>query len=112
MLEIRSVNPVELLKQLKLDECQADKDELARAEYFWNRRPRLLPVISCIAWLIVAFGLPFWLFTVPATGYPLLIMSAVVVNSDIVRSVRWRRQYELGIDRLIQTSLGVKHRSD
>jgi len=27
---------------------------------------------------------------------------------ESVSSVRWRRQYELGIDRLIQTSLGVK----
>jgi hypothetical protein len=40
-------------------------------------------------------------------GYPLLIISAVAVNTNIVRSVRWRRQYELCIDRLIQTSLGV-----
>jgi len=101
------LSPVQLLEKLKVDECRADKDELARAEYFWNRRPRLLPVISYIAWLIVAFGLPFWLFIVPAIGYPLLIISAVVVNADIVRSVRWRRQYELGIDRLIQTSLWV-----
>ena len=57
--------------------------------------------------LMVAFGLPFWLFIVPAIGYPLLIIWAVLVNTDIVRSVRWRRQYELGIDRLIQTSLFV-----
>jgi hypothetical protein len=44
-----------------------------------------------------------WLFSVPALGYPLLIISAVVVNTEIVRSVRWRRQYEQGIDRLILT---------
>jgi hypothetical protein len=37
------LSPVQLLKELKVDECRADKDELARAEYFWNRRPRLLP---------------------------------------------------------------------
>jgi len=30
-------------KKLKLAECPADKDELARAEFFWSRRPRLLP---------------------------------------------------------------------
>jgi hypothetical protein len=108
----RQLSPVQLLQTLKLDEYRADKDELARAKYFWNGRPRLLPVVSYLAWLIAAFGLPFWLFSVPAIGYPLLLISAVVVNSDIVRSVRWRRQYELGIDRLIQTSIRVKHFND
>lgn len=98
--------PVQLLEKLKLDRCPMDKDELARAKYFWHRRPRLLPVVSYVVWLIVALGLPFWLLTVPTIGYPLLIISAVMINIEIVRSVRWRRQYELSIDRLIQTSAG------
>jgi hypothetical protein len=102
------LSPVQLLETLKLNERRADKDELARAKFFWNRRPRLLPVISYIAWLGVAFGLPFWLFIVPAVGYPVITISAVLVNTDIVRSVRWRRQYELAIDRLIQSSLGAR----
>ena len=67
-------SPLQLLKDLKFDECRADKNELARAEYFWNRRPRLLPIVSYIVWLIAALGLPFWLFVVPAIGYPLLII--------------------------------------
>jgi hypothetical protein len=104
--------PVQLLAKLKLDGRPTDQDELKRAEYFWNRRPRLLPIISYIAWLVVALGLPFWLFTVPALGYPLLIISAVIVNTEIVQSVRWRRQYELGIDRLVQTLSGAEHLDD
>ena len=94
------LSPVQLLEKLKLDECPADKDELARAEFFWSRRPRLLPATGYIVWLIVALGLQFWLFIVPAIGLPLLMISAVVVDTGIVRSVRWRRQYELSIDRL------------
>jgi hypothetical protein len=105
----RQLSPVQLLETLKLNERGADKDELARAKYFWNHRPRLLPVISYIAWFIVAFGLPFWLLIVPGVGYPLITISAVLVNTDIVRSVRWRRQYELAIDQLIQSSLGVRN---
>src|ERR1700687_5472809 len=66
--------PVQLLEKLKLDECPADKYELARAEFFWSRRPRLLPATAYILWLIVALGLPFWLFIVPAIGVPLLIV--------------------------------------
>jgi|SRR5271166_3671283 len=96
------LSPVQLLEKLKLDECPADKDELARAEFFWSRRPRFLPAITFVAWLILALGLPFWLFVVPAIGVPLLIVSMVIANTDIVRSVRWRRQYELSIDRLIR----------
>jgi hypothetical protein len=95
-------SPVQLLEKMKLDERPADMDELARAEFFWRRRPRLLPATGYIAWIIAALGLPVWLFVFPPIGVPLLIISAVVVNAGIVRSVRWRRQYELSIDRLIR----------
>jgi hypothetical protein len=98
------LSPVQLLEKLKLDKRLADRDELERAEYFWSRRPRFLRAISWIAWLLVALGLPFWLLVVPAIGLPLLLISAVVANTDIIRSVRWRRQYELSIDRLVRTT--------
>jgi hypothetical protein len=98
------LSPVQLLERLKLDKCLADRNELERAEYFWGRRPRFLRAVSWIAWLLVALGLPFWLIVVPAIGLPLLLISAVVANTDIVRSVRWRRQYELSIDRLVRTT--------
>jgi hypothetical protein len=96
------LSPLQLLEKLKPDECPANKDELARADFFWRRRPSLLPATGYIAWVIVALGLPAWLFVFPAIGVPLLIISAVVVNAGIVRSVRWRRQYELSVDRLIR----------
>jgi len=67
---------------------------------------RYVPKEGLIVWLIAALGLPFWLFVVPVIGYPLLIIFAVIANTEIVRSVRWPRQYELGIDRLIHTSVG------
>ena len=98
------LSPLPLLEKLKLAECPADKDELARAEFFWRRRPRFLQAITYVAWLLVALGLPVWLFIVPAIGVPLLIVSTVLANTDIVRSVRWRRQYELSIDRLVRTT--------
>ena len=96
------LSPLPLLEKLKLAECPADKDELARAEFFWSRRPRLLPATGYIVLFILLLGLPYWLFIVPAIGVPLLIISAVVVNTGIVQSVRWRRQYELSINRLIR----------
>jgi hypothetical protein len=96
------LSPVQLLEKLKLNKHPTDKDELARAEFFWNRRPRLLPATGYIVWIISALGLPVWLFVFPAIGLPLLIISAVVVNAGIVRSVRWRSQYEISIGRLVR----------
>jgi hypothetical protein len=103
------LSPDQLLKKLKFDHCLADKDELERAEFFWSRQPRLLPLVSTILWIIVALGLPLWLFIIPAIGMPLLIIWAVVVVTGIVRTVRWRRQYELSIDRLIRHSGRSEH---
>jgi hypothetical protein len=97
------LSPVQLLEKLKLDECPTDKDELARAEFFWRRRPHLLTATGYIVWIIAAVGLPVWLFVFPALGVPLLVISAVVVvDAGIVRSVRWRREYETSIGRLIR----------
>jgi hypothetical protein len=100
--------PVQILENLKLDRCQPNNDELVRAEWFWNRRPRLLRMTSYVVWLLAALGLPFWLFIIPAIGIPLLVISAVAVDTEIVQSVRWRRQYELSIDRLVRTSINGK----
>ena len=98
------LSPVQLLEKSKLPRNSTDIDELARANWFWSRRPRFFRAASCIVWLIAALGLPIWLFISPAVGMPLLMITAVIVNIEIVRSVRWRRQYELSIDRLIRTS--------
>jgi hypothetical protein len=100
------LSPAQLLEKLELHTYPMDNDELARANWFWSRRPRLLPAASFIIWLIVALGLPLWLFIVPAIGVPLLIIAVATVDTEIVRSVRWRRQYELSIDRLIRISTG------
>jgi len=95
--------PVQILEESGLNYI-AHNGELARANWFWRRRPRLLQATSCIVWLVVALGLPLWLFILPGIGVPLIILAAVIVNTEIARSVRWRRQYELSIDRLIRAS--------
>ena len=98
------LSPVQLLERLRLDKRQADRDELERAKFFWTQRPRFLRAISWIVWLLVALGLPFWLFVAPAIGLPLFLLAAAVGNIFIVRSVRWRRQYESSIHRLVRTT--------
>ena len=97
------LSPVQLLEKSERHGYPPDNDELARANWFWRCRPRLLQAASFTLWLMAALGLPLWLFIVPAIGVPFLIISVVIANTEIVRSVRWRRQYELSIDRLIRT---------
>ena len=98
------LSPTRLLEKLNLLEYSRESDELARANWFWARRPHVLTMVSYLVWLIVIAGLPFWLFIVPVIGLPLIIISLIMVNIDIVRSLQWRRQYELSIDRLIGAS--------
>src|SRR5258706_1922259 len=92
--------PVQLLEKLNLNKHPTDKDELARTEFFWSRRPRLLPATGYIVWIISALGLPVWLFVLPAIGLPLLIISAVGGNARVFRYLCWRRQYSIKIVRL------------
>jgi hypothetical protein len=61
-------------------------------------------IASYLVWLIVIVGLPFWLFILPVIGLPLIVILLMIVNIDIVQALRWRRQYELSIDRLISAS--------
>jgi len=96
------LTPIQLLEKSDLRIHLPDSGELVRATWFWSRRPRLLSVASSILWITVTLGLPFWL-RIPSIGVPLTILAAVVINTDLVRSLRWRRQYESSIDRLIRT---------
>jgi hypothetical protein len=96
------LTPIQLLEKSELRIRLPDSGELVRATWFWSRRPRLLSVASSILWITVALGLPFWL-RIPSIGVPLIILAAAVINTDLVRSIRWRHQYESSIDRLIRT---------
>jgi len=106
------LSPVQLLEKLKLDGYPTDSDELTRTKWMWTRRPRFLLAISCLLWFIAALGMPVWLFILPKVGAPLLIIWVVMVGTELVRSVRWRRQYELSIDRLIRISRAKGPRGD
>jgi len=101
--------PSELLEKSELHWYPTHEDELARADWFWSRRPRRLSAVCWVVWFIVALGLPLWLFVVPWIGVPLLTIAVVIASAETVRSVRWRRQYELSIDRLIRISASDKN---
>jgi len=56
--EYEQLSPVQLLEKSKLPRNSTDIDELARANWFWSRRPRFFRAASCIVWLIAALGDP------------------------------------------------------
>jgi hypothetical protein len=95
-------SPLQRLETLNVDRYTVDRDELERAYFFWNRKPRLLQSITRGAWVISALGLPICLFHFPVIGGLLLVISLALTNTKIVRSARWRRQYELSIHRLLR----------
>jgi hypothetical protein len=95
-------SPLQLLETLNVDRYTVDRDELERAYFFWNRKPRLLQSITRGAWVISALGLPICLFHFPVIGGLLLVISLALTNTNIVRSARWRRHYELSIHRLLR----------
>jgi len=83
-----------------------DPSESLRAEWLWRRRPRelfgqgilgyvLLIAVSVLLLLVRPIGILLdaaWLFT-----------CFMLIASDVVRNVRWRRDYEASLCRLIRS---------
>jgi hypothetical protein len=97
------LGPVELLEKAEIQSQTIPDHELERADWFWRRRPRALSVVAFVCWVAAAIGAPFCIIR-PFIGCPVLIASIVLVLVTIVRFVRWRREYELSVDRIIRTS--------
>jgi hypothetical protein len=96
------LGPIELLEKANIL-CQTiPEEELDRVNWFWRRRPHILSLVAGIFWLIAAMGASFWVM-IPCLGVPTVITSIALVLLAIVRSVRWRREYEFSVDRLIRT---------
>lgn len=93
-------SPARLLEGSEV-QVRSDDDEMVRASWFWSRRPRLLHEHSLLVWSLLTLAVVsivlFHFF-----GVPLLIVAAAVTQVCIVRTARWRRDYELSIDRLIR----------
>ena len=110
--------PPFLLPQLSKAKCRgADDSELSRAIWFWLRRPKSLLCKSSTA--LVLEGLCVLLSLIAAfVGSPEISISELAIEVIIllfglaieigavvyqVRLVRWRREYEQSVNRLIRT---------
>ena len=109
--------PPFLLSQLtKLDLLEASDSELARAIWFWVRRPKpmfhdsaaLIIVALCVA-ISLIIALVNWQGTSMhrrVTELTILLFEVAVGIYLVIQRLgflRWRRDYERSIDRLIRT---------
>ena len=95
--------PADLIKSLHLEGAAIDHDDLLRAEWFWDRRPRVLSgnltVVFCYLALFV-FLLCLIPDTIPLLG-GLMLAGAVFSFIEGIRHDRWRNDYESSITRIV-----------
>ena len=108
--------PFLLSEVTKLDLFEASDSELSRAMWFWLRRPKLMfhdsATLMAVA-LCILISLSIALVNWPGTsvsqrvaGVIILLFEVAVVMYAIghwLKFLRWRREYERSIDRLIRT---------
>jgi hypothetical protein len=109
-------SPPFLLSQLtESDLLEASDSELARVIWFWCRRPKLMlhdSAVLMIVALCVLISLSIALVSWPGTSPPKRIDEVIIVLFELaaaiyatghrLRFLRWRREYERSIDRLIR----------
>jgi hypothetical protein len=108
--------PFMLFQLTEVELLQASDTELARSIWFWCRRPKLI-FIDSVALVIVAFCILISLFiglvNWAGTSMPERVAEVIILLFEVaveiylviqrIRFVRWRREYELSIDRVIRT---------
>ena len=108
--------PLLLAELTKLDLFEVGDSELARAQWFWLRQRKLAlhkSTALLFAGLCVILSLAIAFVAWPETSMPkrvaemiisfLALVAAIYPIAQRIGLVRWRREYELSIDRLIHT---------
>jgi hypothetical protein len=100
----------------KLDLLEASDSERSRAMWFWSRRPKLtfydgavLMIVALCVLISLSIAIVYW----PLTSMPKRAAEVIILLFELafgicasvhrLRSLRWRREYELSVDRLIRT---------
>jgi hypothetical protein len=94
--------PGEVIKSLHLERAAINQDEFSRAEWFWNRRPKVIceTLTFYFRYIVVFF---FLLYLVPKNvpSFPLWFVAGVsCAFVDCVRIDRWRNEYKSSIKRV------------
>jgi hypothetical protein len=99
------LSPVELQQSLDVPWSNMDRGEYVRAEWMWSRKPKLTLGEGSLGYAIMVFA-ALLLLLIPEIG---IFLSATwcftmlgVIARDVVRSIRWRRDYEASITRIVR----------
>ena len=108
--------PYALLLRMKGANIAVDPGELARAEWFWERRPTKFILSTEKAIIILTFYAILWGATIclipqalemgvfPAFGYIIVVSMPIWSYLDATRHARWNSDYRCAILRLLQTA--------
>jgi hypothetical protein len=113
------LSPTDLMESLNLERAVINQDEFSRAEWFWNRRPKVLSenLIFLFCYTIVFVCL---LYRVPESCPLLLAWTVAGTSAALVewfRLDRWRTEYQASIKRVlfgfeIQIDKGIRSHRD
>jgi hypothetical protein len=97
------VSPSALIKSLNLEPASVDQDELARANWFWSRRPQ--PLWESLGFFFFYIAVVVFLpYLIPNSRWLLLawiFAGASWVAIDSVLLNRWRNEYKSSIKRIV-----------
>ena len=100
------LSPVQLQKSLAVAWSFIDRGEYVRAEWLWSRRPKLILGEGGLGYAILIF-VALLLLLIPKVGVFLTVAWCVTmlaaISRDVVRSIRWRREYEVSITRIMRS---------
>jgi hypothetical protein len=101
-----AVPPRALMNSFHFERAQINQDEFSRAEWFWNRRPKILcDNLTCVFCYIIVFLCLICLLCRYPESVPLLLVWMVAGVScafvDCVRLDRWTNEYKSSIKRAI-----------
>ena len=100
------LSPVQLQKSLDVPWPFVDRGEYVRAEWMWSRKPKLILGDGGLGYAILVF-VALLLLLIPKVGVFLtpawVITMLGAISRDVVRSIRWRRDYEVSITRIMRS---------
>jgi hypothetical protein len=99
------LSPVQLQKSLDVPWSFIDRGEYVRAEWMWSRKPKLVLGEGGLGYAIL-ISVALVLLLIPKVGVFLTVAWCVTmlgaISRDVVRSIRWRREYEVSITRIMR----------
>jgi hypothetical protein len=110
------IPPGVLLARKTCNDVCVDMDELQRADWFWNRRPRKLVLSLRKASVILMFYFFLWITsmyareqtlaiaTIRGVAWVALAATAGAIFVDIFRYAQWKWEYGRAIRRLLLTA--------